>query len=68
MNSLEEKLKGLAMTEEEEEIIDCEEEEEETIREQLMLCLVGKLFTSNPYSIEAMKNTMKIAWRLGKGW
>ncbi|KAL2892471.1 Terminase large subunit [Bienertia sinuspersici] len=69
MNSLEEKLKGLAMTEEEEEIIDCEEEEEEEemIREQLMLCLVGKLFTSNPYSIEAMKNTMKIAWCMGKG-
>ncbi|KAL2901323.1 1-deoxy-D-xylulose-5-phosphate synthase [Bienertia sinuspersici] len=53
--------------EEEEEILDCKEEEEEMINEKLMLCLVGKLFTSNPYSVEAMKNTMKIVWRLGKG-
>lgn len=68
MDTLEEKLKGLAMTEEEEEeIIDCDEDEEETISEQLMLCLVGILYTSNPYSVEAMKNTLKIAWRLGKG-
>ncbi|KAL2931806.1 hypothetical protein RDABS01_037216 [Bienertia sinuspersici] len=66
MEGLEEKLKGLEMTEDEEEIIDCIEEDE-TIDEQLQLCLVGKLLTNNPFSFDAMKNTLKISWHLGKG-
>lgn len=60
-DDLERKLNGMTLT------IECEEADDETIAEQLMLCLVGKLLTLNPFSIEAMKNTMKIAWRLGKG-
>lgn len=66
-DNLDLKLQGMQLTEEEEEIIVCEEEEDDTISEQLMLCLVGKLLTSNPFSVEAMKNTMRAAWRLSKG-
>ncbi|KAK1383567.1 CCHC-type domain-containing protein [Heracleum sosnowskyi] len=64
---LEHKLKGLVLTEEEEQIIECDEDEIETIGDQLILCLVGKLLTSNPFSVEAMKNTMKVAWRVANG-
>lgn len=64
---LEQKLRGMQLTEEEEEIIVCDEEEDDTMAEQIRLCLVGKLLTSNPFSIEAMKNTMIAAWRLSKG-
>lgn len=64
---LEHKLKGLVLTEEEEEIVECEEDESETIRDQLIFCLVGKLFTSNPFGVEAMKNIMRIAWRVANG-
>lgn len=67
MEDLEEKLKGLEMTEDEEQIIDCIEEEDETMSEQLRLCLVGTLLTTNPFRVETMKNTLKIAWLLGKG-
>ncbi|KMS96531.1 hypothetical protein BVRB_8g202020 [Beta vulgaris subsp. vulgaris] len=64
---LENKFNGLSLTEEEEEVVECEERDDDTISEQLKLCLVGKLLTLNPFSMEAMKNTMRIAWRLGKG-
>ena len=64
---LENKFNGLSLTEEEEEVVECDDRDDETITEQLKLCLVGKLLTLNPFSVEAMKNTMKIAWRLGKG-
>lgn len=64
---LEKRLQGMQLTEEEEEIVVCDEGEDETISQQLMLCLVGKLLTSNPFSFEAMKNTMRAAWRLSKG-
>uniref|UniRef100_A0A803ML34 DUF4283 domain-containing protein n=1 Tax=Chenopodium quinoa TaxID=63459 RepID=A0A803ML34_CHEQI len=64
---LENKIKGMTLIEEEEEIVDCDMEEEEEINEQLMLCLVGKLLTSNPFSIDVMKNTMRSAWKLNKG-
>lgn len=64
---LESKLKGITLTEKEEEIIVCEEEEEEIINEQSMICLVGKLLTSNPFSFDAMKNTLRSAWRLSHG-
>ncbi|KAL2900684.1 Urease accessory protein UreD 2 [Bienertia sinuspersici] len=68
MDGLEDKLQGLTMTEEEEAIIECEEDEEgEVVKEQLQLCLVGKILTHNPFSVDAMKNTLKLAWRLGKG-
>ncbi|KNA21693.1 hypothetical protein SOVF_040780, partial [Spinacia oleracea] len=64
---LEKRLNRLILTEEEEEVIVCDEAEDDTITDQLALCLVGKLLTHSPFSVEAMKNTMKIAWRLGKG-
>lgn len=35
--------------------------------DQLSLCLVGKLLSKNPYSIDALKNTMKSAWQLEGG-
>lgn len=66
-NALEIKLNGLSLTEEEEEVVECEGRKDDTIYELLRLCLVGKLLTLNLFSVEAMKNTMKIAWRLGKG-
>lgn len=68
MENLEDKLKGLTMTEDEDEIIDCEDGEEgEIVQEQLNLCLVGKIMTENSFSTEAMHNALKVAWRLGKG-
>ncbi|KAL2927838.1 hypothetical protein RDABS01_007357 [Bienertia sinuspersici] len=60
------KLKGLSLKEEEEEIVGCEEESE-VMREQLRLCLVGKLSSQNPYSMSALKNTMRVAWRVHNG-
>ncbi|KAL2899915.1 hypothetical protein RDABS01_024997 [Bienertia sinuspersici] len=64
---IDKKLKGLTLTEEEEEIVDCEEDESEVMRNQLQYCLVGKLLLKNPYSVEVLKNTMKIAWRSNEG-
>ncbi|KAL2942601.1 hypothetical protein RDABS01_030951, partial [Bienertia sinuspersici] len=61
---LDQKLKGLTLTEEEKEIVECEEEDSAVMGEQISLCLVGKLLSKNPYSVEALKNTMKATWRI----
>ncbi|KNA06643.1 hypothetical protein SOVF_179060 [Spinacia oleracea] len=65
--TLEDRLSGMTLTEEEEEIVVCDDEEDEVVAEQIQHCLVGKLFTSKPFSVEALKNTMRSAWRPMKG-
>ncbi|KAL2924116.1 RNA replication protein [Bienertia sinuspersici] len=67
MDNLEEKLNALTITEEVEVVIDCEDDDEVVVNVLLHLFLVGKLLTNNLFSVEAMKNTFKIVWRLGKG-
>ncbi|KAL2924111.1 DER1-like family member protein 1 [Bienertia sinuspersici] len=67
MDNLEEKLNALTIMEEEEVVIDCEDDDEDIVNVLLHLFLVGKLLSNNPFSVEAMKNTFKIVWRLGKG-
>ncbi|KAL2921664.1 hypothetical protein RDABS01_013155 [Bienertia sinuspersici] len=66
-SDIERKFKGLMLTEEEEEIVECEEEESIVMRDQLALCLVGKLLSKNPYSVDALQNTMNFAWRTEGG-
>lgn len=68
MESLEDKLKDLKMTEEEDEIIDCcDEEDKQFMQEQLNLCLIGKILTQNSFTVESMQSALKVAWRLAKG-
>lgn len=65
--NLEEKLLGLNLTEEEEEIVVCDDEDDDVVMEQIQHCLVRKMFTTKPFGVEAMKNTMRSAWRPTKG-
>ncbi|KAJ8420194.1 hypothetical protein Cgig2_023774 [Carnegiea gigantea] len=54
-SGLEEEWKCLKLTEEEEEIIVCDEEDPSEKAEQVALCLLGKLNTTNYFNLIAMK-------------
>ncbi|KAL2931218.1 Uncharacterized protein RDABS01_036628 [Bienertia sinuspersici] len=46
---------GLILKEEAEEIVECEKEESVVMREQLQLCLVGKLLSQSLFGFEELK-------------
>ena len=56
---LEDEWKHLKLTEEEEEIIVCDEEDPSEKAEQVVLCLLCKLNTTNYFNPDAMKMVLK---------
>ncbi|KAJ8434434.1 hypothetical protein Cgig2_025404 [Carnegiea gigantea] len=59
--------KHLKLTEEEEEIIVCDEEAPSEKAEQVVLCLLGKLNTTNYFNPGAMKMVLKNIWKPSHG-
>ncbi|KAJ8448926.1 hypothetical protein Cgig2_030782 [Carnegiea gigantea] len=66
-DDLAEKWKRLNHTEVEDDVNEYQPDQGDEVQAQVSLCLVGKLYTSNSFNPEALKQTIRNIWRPSHG-